>query len=242
MADRNKPKLLLLEDEKNVGSTLVEWLSKEGFDMTWSTTLEDARLQVRSRKFDLAILDVGLPDGSGFDLAREIREKDSSMGLLFLTAFGGPADRIKGLELGAEDYVAKPFHLKELLLRIQNALKRSRYMTGSVDMQQETLTIGKAKVKFSSYEAESDGKLHSLTPKECMLLKFLVSRSGKAVSRDEILTEVWSAHEEAPNSRTIDNFVMRLRRLIENDPENPTIIKNVRGVGYLLQMNGEKTE
>ncbi|MCM2279099.1 MAG: response regulator transcription factor [Oligoflexia bacterium] len=226
-------RLLVLEDERNVGATLVERLRKEGFDVAWAASVEEARLEIGQRRFDLALLDVGLPDGSGFDVAEELRKLAPSTSIIFLTAMGSPEDRVRGLELGAEDYVVKPFHLKELLLRVNNGLKRARYLSSSLEEQGDSLVIGKAQVHFSKFEAEVDGKTHSLTHKEVALLRLLVERRGKVVSRDEILNHVWS-EDEFPTSRTIDNFIMRLRRLVEADPENPQVIRSIRGVGYQL--------
>lgn len=223
--------ILIVEDEKNVGSTLTERLRKEGYAVAWAPTAEEAVLEIERQRFDLALLDVGLPDGSGFEVAQRLRERQRHTAIIFLTAFGTPEDRVRGLELGAEDYVVKPFHLKELMLRIQNGLKRSRYLQSETD--QDGAKVGKARVSFSRFELEVDGQIHSLTHKECALLRLLVERRGKVVSRDEILNEVWSA-EEYPSPRTVDNFVMRLRRLVEEDPENPSAIRSVRGVGYQL--------
>lgn len=224
-------RILLVEDEKNVGSTLHEFLGQQGYEVEWVTTAADARMHIRDRKFDLVLLDVGLPDGSGFDVASDIRKSRSHVAIIFLTAFGEPESRIQGLELGAEDYIVKPFHLKELVLRIQNGLKRTKYfqdVTGKI-------TIGQATVDFSNFTIESSGETHTLTQKECALLKFLVERKGSVVSRDEILNQVWS-ESAFPTSRTIDNFMVRLRRWIEVDPEDPKHIRSVRGVGYLLNV------
>ncbi|MCM2323256.1 MAG: response regulator transcription factor [Oligoflexia bacterium] len=233
MADTRVSRLLVLEDERNVGATLVERLRKEGYEVAWSMSVEEARLEIQQRKFDLALLDVGLPDGSGFQVAEALRRLAPSTSIIFLTAYGSPEDRVRGLELGAEDYVVKPFHLKELLLRVNNGLKRARYLSGAFGTEGEQLTIGKAVVNFSRFEAQVDGKSHSLTHKEIALLRLLAERRGKVVSRDEILNQVWS-EDEYPTSRTIDNFIMRLRRLVEVDPENPQVIKSIRGVGYQL--------
>lgn len=230
MHERTATRLLVVEDERNVGSTLVEWLRKEGFDTAWARTGEEALLELSGRKFDLALLDVGLPDSSGFDLAKKIRKANSSTAIVFLTAFSNPEDRVRGLELGAEDYILKPFHLRELLLRVQNALKRVKYLA---DSGRKSVKIGKATVLFPSFEAESDGQVHSLTHKECAVLKLLYERREKVVSRDEILNVVWS-EDEFPSTRTVDNFIMRLRRLVEADAENPQTIRSIRGVGYLL--------
>lgn len=228
---------MLLEDEKSVGSTLLEWLSREGFDLTWSSTLADARLQIRSRKFDLAILDIGLPDGSGFDLAKEIRETPAlaKMAIIFLTAFGGPADRMKGLSIGAEDYVAKPFHLKELLLRIQVSLKKHMPQNEESEPMPKVMQLGKAIIRLAAQEAEVDGKLFSLTPKECLLLKFLNKKRGTPVSVSEIQNEVWQG-EPAPPAKTIDYLIIRLRRLIETQPDQPTILVNVGEGNYQLSI------
>jgi two-component system alkaline phosphatase synthesis response regulator PhoP len=227
------PKLLVLEDEKNVGLTLVERLKKEKFQVIWATTVAQALAQVDREKFDLALLDVGLPDGSGFGVAEHLRKIQPAAAVIFLTAFGNPEDRVKGLELGAEDYIVKPFHLKELLLRIQNGLKRAQYLAVQSPTQPEKLTLGKAVFFLSRFQAEVGGEVISLTHKEVALLKLLLERRGEVVSRDEILNHVWS-EEEFPSSRTVDNFIVRLRRLIEVNSDDPQVIKSVRGVGYQL--------
>ncbi len=224
-------RLLVVEDEKNVGLTLVERLKKEKFQVTWATTAATAFAEIDRSEFDLALLDVGLPDGSGFDVAQRLRKKAPKTAIIFLTAFGNPEDRVHGLELGAEDYVVKPFHLKELILRIQNGLKRVQFLSSSA--APESILLGKATLHFSQFLAEVDGETVSLTHKEVSLLQLLLERRGKVVSRDDILNHVWSV-DEYPSSRTVDNFIMRLRRLIEVNSEDPQIIKSIRGVGYQL--------
>jgi two-component system alkaline phosphatase synthesis response regulator PhoP len=225
--------LLVVEDEKNVGSTLVERLQKEGFGVTWARSVLEAKAALHVRSFDLALLDVGLPDGDGFEVAGIIRTRARNTAIVFLTAYGNPEDRVRGLELGAEDYIVKPFHFRELLLRIQNCLRRVQGLVSPVADSIE-IRMGKAKVRFSKFEVVvDDGGVHALTHKELSVLKLLYERQGQVVSRDEILTEAW-ADSEFPSTRTIDNFVLRLRRLIEPDPENPTVIRSVRGVGYQL--------
>jgi two-component system alkaline phosphatase synthesis response regulator PhoP len=243
MADKTS-RLLVVEDERNVGLTLVERLRKEGFEVAWATTAEEARLEIQGRRFDLALMDVGLPDGNGFEVAKFLRKAQPSTAVIFLTAFGSAEDKVRGLELGAEDYVVKPFHLKELLLRVQNGLKRAKYLSGSPTgigvESDEAVQVGQARIHFARFEAEVGGARVSLTHKEIALLKLLVDRQGNVVSRDEILNHVWSENE-FPTSRTIDNFIMRLRRLVETDAENPVIIRSIRGVGYQLTLpQGEK--
>ncbi|MBC7693544.1 MAG: response regulator transcription factor [Methylotenera sp.] len=226
---RTPARLLVVEDEKNVGATLVERLIREGFEVTLATTVEAAKLEISRRKFDLALLDIGLPDGSGFDVAVYLKSLSRGTAMIFLSAYGDPEHRVQGLELGAEDYVVKPFHFKELVLRIDNGLKRAKYIQAGSD----TVQLGRALIHFSKYEAIIEGKPQELTHREVALLRFLVERKNAVVSRDEILDQVWSENE-FPTSRTIDNFIMRLRRFIELDPEKPEIIRSVRGVGYQL--------
>ena len=225
-------RILLVEDEKNIGSTLIEYLQEHGFECVWSETIANAVAELQRSPFHLAILDVGLPDGSGFDLAKGIHDKYPSTGLLFLTAYTHPDDRIKGLSLGAEDYVMKPFNMTELLLRIKNALKRKDYRQGLSDTP---IKIGKAIFDFANLSVQ-DVENSKLTKKEWDLLRFLFERANKVVSRDEILNHVWGA-DEFPSTRTVDNFIMRLRKIIEETPETPSIIQSMRGVGYRLVHN-----
>lgn len=221
-------KVLLVEDETNVGSTLFERLSLD-YNTSWARTAQEACNLIRNERFDLVLLDIGLPDGNGFEVAEFIRSRERKTALLFLTAFASPEDRIRGLELGAEDYVLKPFHLRELLLRIQNALRRSTYLGEAP----QDLQIGKALVRLNEFEVEVDQQTFPLSHKECSLLELLVQRRGKAVSREEILGHVWTSDEQ-PTSRTIDNFIVKLRKMVEPNPEKPTIIRSIRGVGYQL--------
>jgi two-component system alkaline phosphatase synthesis response regulator PhoP len=229
----NTARLLLLEDERNVAETLIERLKGAGFHVTRAESLASARRAIGEASFNLAILDVGLPDGSGFDLARQLRAQAPGTGILFLTAHANAEDRIRGLELGADDYVAKPFHFRELLLRIQNCLKRAQDLAHVPGNIRGEVQIGRARVDFERFIATIEGTTHTLTHKECAVLRLLAERVGKAVSRDEILDRAWSA-DEFPTSRTVDNFIVRLRKLVEEDAADPRIIRSIRGVGYLL--------
>lgn len=224
-------RLLILEDEKNLGLTLSEKFKQEKYDVIWSQSIEDALLQSQAKKFDLALVDVGLPDGSGFDFTEKLRVSSPSTAVIFLTAFTSPEDRIRGLELGAEDYIAKPFHLKEILLRVKNGLKRAQYLSKSIDADE--VKIGNASVCFSRFQAVTDKDTFTLTHKECALLKLLYERKSEVVSRDEILNHVWS-EGEYPTARTVDNFILKLRKMIEETPDKPKTIESIRGVGYKL--------
>ena len=225
--------LLLLEDEVNVGSTVKDRLQMEGYQVFWAQSLAEAKTILLSNTISFALLDVQLPDGSGFDLGRLIRQKHPEVVVVFLTAAGTTEDRIHGLELGAEDYIVKPFNFKELLLRIQNASKRLQFIQNTAPQVGE-IKIGRASVHFKQYEIISDGQKYNLSHKECALLKLLYEKRGEVVSRDEILNVVWS-EDEYPTPRTIDNFVLKLRKWIEPDPNEPTLIRSVRGVGYLIE-------
>ncbi len=227
------PDVLLLEDEWNVGSTLNDRLGLEGFVVKWVKTAEEARSALEKESFRLALLDVNVPDGNGFDVARFLRDRHPKTAVVFLTAAGTPEDRIHGLELGAEDYVVKPFHFKELVLRIQNVLKRARFVEEGLAPGPK-VRIGRASVSFQEYLLEAEGVKHALSHKECTLLKLLYEKRGTVVSRDEILDLVWS-EDEYPTPRTVDNFIVRLRKLLEPSAETPTLIRSVRGVGYLLE-------
>ena len=225
--------LLFLEDEINVGSTLRDRLQFEGFQITWVQTIAEAKKSLESADFPLAILDVNLPDGNGFDIGKLIRDRFPSTAVMFLTAAATPEERIHGLELGAEDYIVKPFHYKELFLRIKKILSRAKYIQDRSPGELE-IVIGRGKVRFHQYEVIVDGARNTLTHKECALLKLLYVKRGQVVSRDDILNLVWS-EDEYPTPRTIDNFVLRLRKMLEPDSNNPTLIRSVRGVGYLLE-------
>jgi len=225
--------LLVVEDDRNVGATLVERLQAAGYRVTLAESAERARQAWRAQPPQLVLLDVGLPDGNGFDLAVELRAAVPQSALIFLTAHGNPDDRVRGLELGADDYLPKPFHFRELLLRIQNCLKRAQDLAELPGEMRGVVRIGRARVDFERFSAEADGTTHALTHKECAVLRLLASRVGKAVSRDEILDRAWSA-DEFPTSRTVDNFIVRLRRLVEPDADEPRVIRSIRGVGYLL--------
>ena len=225
--------LLVVEDERNVGVTLAERLEGAGFEVTLAESAAKARLAWRAAPPQLVLLDVGLPDGNGFLLARELRAEVPQSAIIFLTAHGNPEDRVRGLELGADDYLTKPFHFRELLLRIQNCMKRAQELRDVPGEMRGRVRIGRALVDFERFAAEVDGEMQTLTHKECAVLRLLASRAGKAVSRDEILDRAWSA-DEFPTSRTVDNFIVRLRKLVEADAGEPRVIRSIRGVGYLL--------
>jgi two-component system, OmpR family, alkaline phosphatase synthesis response regulator PhoP len=226
--------LLLVEDDPNVAGTVSERLKSEDFAVSCAASVRAARELIAQHSFTVAVLDVGLPDGNGFEIAALLREQSPATVVLFLTAYGTPEDRIRGLELGADDYMTKPFAFRELLLRIQNLLRRAGDLSARNASSQEPVRVGAAMVDFARFAIERDGSTHRLTHKECLVLRLLVENEGKVVSREEILSRGWST-DEFPTERTVDNFIMRLRKLIEPDPTQPRTIRSIRGVGYQLE-------
>lgn len=226
-------RLLVVEDEVNVGRTLTERLSAEKYHVAWVRSAAEALALDSASPFDLALLDVGLPDQSGFQLAAALRRRHPRTAIVFLTAFGTPEDRVRGLELGAEDYIVKPFHFKELNLRLQNALRRASLLASAEARFENPLQVGRARIDLKRMEARVEGASIPLTHKECAVLTLLLEKQGAVLGRDEILNRAW-AEDEFPTPRTVDNFILRLRKLIEPDPGEARVIKSVRGVGYQL--------
>jgi DNA-binding response OmpR family regulator len=223
--------ILLVEDEPHLRETLADALTSQGYELMRAATCSEAREKAQTRKPEFAVVDVGLPDGSGFELARELISHDPSLRVLFLTAFSTPEDRLRGLELGAVDYIGKPFHLRELILRLRN-------LSVPTPARSAWVTLGQAQVNFSEYRIRNTSSERALSTKECTLLKLLIDRAPNAVSREDMIRLAWSSEgeDEAPTTRTIDNFVGRLRRWIERNPARPEILISVWGVGYALKI------
>ena len=225
-----KKHILIVDDEEHLADALAHNLQFEGFSTTVAYDGEEGLRLARTIQFDLVILDIMMPKLDGLEVCRRLRATGSRVPILFLTAKAADADRLLGLKVGADDYVAKPFLLEELILRIHGVFRRQEwYSTAPAD--QEIYRFGENEVNFLTYEATTGGRTVSLTEKECMLMKLLVERRNQVVSRDEILERVWG-YRFSTSSRTIDNFIVRLRRYFEADPKKPQYIHSVRGVGY----------
>jgi two-component system alkaline phosphatase synthesis response regulator PhoP len=225
-----KKHILIVDDEEHLADALAHNLQFEGFSTTVVYDGEEGLRLARTIQFDLVILDIMMPKLDGLEVCRRLRATGSRVPILFLTAKAADADRLLGLKVGADDYVAKPFLLEELILRIHGVFRRQEwYSTAPAD--QEVYRFGENEVNFLTYEAKTGGRTVSLTEKECMLMKLLVERRNQVVSREEILERVWG-YRFSTSSRTIDNFIVRLRRYFEADPKDPKYIHSVRGVGY----------
>jgi two-component system alkaline phosphatase synthesis response regulator PhoP len=224
-----KYRILLAEDEPSLNETIRLNLELEGYKVSAVSDGKSALKTFKSERFNLVILDVMMPEMDGFTVCESIRLENNSVPILFLTAKNTGSDRVMGLKLGADDYLSKPFNLEELLLRVQNLLKRSTNAVVSIPTK---ITIGNNSVDFISQEITSkDGKKTPLTKKEFMLLKLLVERRNEVVSREHILETVWG-YDVYPSTRTIDNFIVSFRKYFEVDPANPEYFISVRGVGY----------
>jgi len=217
-------RILLVEDDSSLGATLRERLQKEGYSVSWARSKAEAQEESTKQAFDLYIFDVGLPDGNGFELAQLLPHKP----LVFLTAQGDAESRLKGYDLGAEEYIPKPFHLRELLMRIRHVL--DNHMPSSV------LQIGDITINFDSFTFERAGRQESMQSKDLSLLKLLIQRSPRVVSRDEALNLLWG-EDRFPSNRTVDNSILRLRTALG---EAGASIESVRGVGY--RWNAEQME
>jgi two-component system response regulator RegX3 len=220
-----KPRVLVVEDEVAISEPLADRLEREGFEPEVASSLAEARSALERRTLDLMLLDVMLPDGDGRDLCREVR-RSSDLPIIMLTARGEEVDRIVGLELGADDYVVKPFSAGELVARMRAIMRR-----GSPKMRAAPIEIGTLMIDPGSREVSRNGEPIELAAKEFDLLHFLMSHSGDVVTREEIMDEVWDTHWFGP-TKTLDVHVSWLRRKIEDDPSTPRYITTVRGVGF----------
>jgi two-component system, OmpR family, alkaline phosphatase synthesis response regulator PhoP len=225
------PRILLIEDEESLRQALRLNLELEGMEVVDKGDGRQLLDLISRQHFDLLILDVMLPDVDGFTLCEQVRVHNQKMPILMLTAKGDSADRITGLRKGADDYLTKPFHLEELLLRIRGLLRRS----GASPDELDVFEFGPNRIDFKSHEAQGIRGDVFLTKKEALLLRLLIERKNEVVSRQEILQVVW-CYDVYPSTRTIDNFIMNFRKHFEADPKHPVYFISVRGVGYKFSL------
>ena len=227
-------RILVVEDEENLAEGILDNLELDGYQAEIAPDGDIALERIRAGGWDLVLLDVMLPGVDGFTICETVRGEGNQVPILFLTAKGGEDDRIRGLEAGGDDYLSKPFALRELLLRVAAILRRKQWYAEPPEGQATTseLVFGENRVDFKTYRGTSwDGADQQLTHKEALILKCLSDRPGEVVSREEILEQVWG-YEIYPSTRTIDNFIVRLRKRFEREPDAPRHIHTQRGVGY----------
>lgn len=226
-----KPHVLLIEDETHIAQTIQLNFELEDYAVTCANDGKQALQLFKSQKFDAVVLDIMLPEIDGLSLCELFRDSDKSIPILILSARSSQEDKIEGLKLGADDYLAKPFNLEELLLRVKNLLKRS----GNISIDKLDLpaySFGTFQVNFLTYEASGlSEKKFLLNKKELLLLKLLIERKNEVVSRDEILEKIWDS-DANPTTRTIDNYILAFRKYFETNPKEPRYFHSIRGVGY----------
>jgi DNA-binding response OmpR family regulator len=224
-------RILIAEDELPMLQGLKDNLEFEGYEVETATNGTEGLKKLMTNKFHLALLDVMMPEMSGFDVCKEARNKGNKTPIIMLTAKAEEIDKVLGLEFGADDYITKPFSLRELLARVRAVLRR----TGNDDKNSDDQThqIGNMLVNFSAYTASIEGKDVKMSHKEFEILHHLHNHKNETVDRDALLDTIWGTDYQ-PTSRTIDNFILKLRQKIENDPNDPRIILTVHGIGYKM--------
>ena len=223
------PHILIVEDEPNMRLGLKDNLEFEGYEVDYAPDGESGLAKILDNPYDLVLLDVMMPKMSGFDVCKTIRKKGITTPVILLTAKDQEIDKVLGLELGADDYVTKPFSLRELLARIKAVLRRDE----SLKTDDSRVQIGRIEVNFQSYTALEDEKPVQMSHKEFEILNYLWKHRNKTVSRDDLLEKIWG-YDESPTTRTVDNFIVKFRQKAEKDPNHPRIIITVHGIGYKL--------
>jgi DNA-binding response OmpR family regulator len=233
MTDAQTYRILVVEDEAHLAAGIKLNLELEGYGVQVASNVRQAREHLlQGERFALIVLDVMLPDMNGMEFCERLRASGNTIPILMLTALGLAEDRVRGLMSGADDYLPKPFQLAELLARVRAQLRRGAWMTGDEKARPEaSLQFGKADVDFSRRRATFDGESVSLTKLEFDLLAFFAAHPTRVLSREELHENVWGI-QGAISTRTVDNFVLRLRKIFEPDPSNPQFFVSVRGSGY----------
>jgi DNA-binding response OmpR family regulator len=224
-------KILIVEDEPSMSMGLKDNLEFEEYEVEVAVDGEEGLKKIRENTYNLVLLDVMLPKVTGFDVCKTVRKENIKVPIILLTAKGEEIDKVLGLELGADDYVTKPFSLRELLARIKAVLRRGENSSDK-DPGIEVI-IGKMKIDFQGYKAFVDKQSVQMSHKEFEMLHYLWNKRNSTVSRDDLLSDIWG-YDENPTTRTVDNFIMKLRHKVEADPNHPDVIITVHGIGYKL--------
>ncbi|MEE9393570.1 MAG: response regulator transcription factor [Planctomycetota bacterium] len=235
-------RILIVEDDPTLRLGLEDAFTMEGYDTTVAADGGSAEELLYSRHFDLVVLDIMLPGRGGLEILRGLREHQLSVPVILLTARSDENDRVLGLELGADDYVTKPFSLRELLARMKGLLRKERRLSedDGGSPEEKNFKIGEVEIDLAQFCIRKGDLKEAMTPKEAAMLVLLKRESGAVVSRARFLNEVWGGGESVTN-RTVDTHVLNLRRKIENDPKNPQHILTVHGAGYRLELTPDLT-
>ena len=225
-------KILIVEDEQHMLSGLKDNLEFEGYEVDTANNGHTGLDKIMHSSYDLILLDVMLPKISGFDICKKVRKEGVFTPIIFLTAKSEEIDKVIGLESGGDDYITKPFSLREMLARVKAVLRRTQDNDSSTE-KSKYIQIGNLSVNFDTYNAFSNEKPEKLSSKEFDILHCLWRRKNGTVTRDALLDDVWG-YDYQPTPRTIDNFILKLRQKVENDPNNPKYIITIHGIGYKL--------
>jgi len=223
--------VLVVEDELPILMGIKDNLEMEGYEVATAADGEQALALIKRFKPDLMVLDIMLPRMDGFEVLRRIREEKTEIGVIILSAKKAETDKVYGLDIGADDYVTKPFSVMEFVARVKAVLRRR-----GVAVPIKHCSFGDVKIDFENYEATKGGKPVELSPREFKILRLFVENAGRVVSRNEILNKVWG-YEVFPTTRTVDNYIVKIRKAIEDDPSRPRWILSVRSVGYKFTGN-----
>ncbi len=219
-------RILVIDDEPEMLTGLEDNLSYEGYAVLTARDGPDGLAKAQRELPDLIILDIMMPSMSGWDVCRELRKKGVHVRIIMLTARGQEVDTVVGLELGADDYVTKPFSVRELLARVRAVLRRPGRRSDV-----ESFSFGSVRIDFKRCIAVKGNRRIPLTKKELEIMKYFIEHKGEALARDRMLDEIWG-YERFPTTRTVDNHILKLRQKLEDDPENPRFIRTVHGIGY----------
>ena len=222
--------ILLVEDDPNLADGLILNLEAEGYEVVHISDGSMVLGEFKRGIFDLILLDIMLPGLDGITICKRLRAQGATVPILFISARDQSDEKIEGLLAGGDDYITKPFEVAELLARIQGVFRRQAWLASGEELD-ESFRFDDRYINFKTYEASGPGGKVSLTRRECMVIKYLIERAGEVVSRDQLLDAVWGYHTY-PTNRTIDNFILKLRKIFEDDPKNPAYIETIRGVGY----------
>lgn len=227
------PRILVVEDDEHLADGLRLNLELEGYEPVMAVTAEEGLHYWKRGGVNLILLDVMLPGMDGFEFCRRIREEGDRVPVLFLTARGRDEERIRGLEMGGDDYITKPFNLQELLARIKGIFRRQEWIRET--SAPKLLSVGKCQVDLNAMKVQTPTGTVDLKEKEALILRVLFEKAGEPVKRRTILDRVWG-YDAYPTTRTVDNFILNLRKVLEEDPGKPRHIVTVHGVGYRLEV------
>ena len=222
-------KILIVEDDKNITNTLTYYLQNEGFKIETAKNKKEGIEKIKEKTYNLILLDITLPDGNGYEVYYELK-KEKNTPVIFLTALDEEKDIVKGLDIGADDYITKPFRTRELLSRIKNVLRHTKQ-----EEIEEKIKIGNVEINEAKGIVLKNGKEIELTALEYKILTLLFENRGRIISREQILANIWDENENYVNDNTLTVYIKRIREKIEEDINSPKIIKTIRGLGYKIE-------